>query len=87
MWKGQTHRAPLVDFGLVSSFSAAGLGTSVESSVRGFFLLVSVKPLTREGGRFPIVSGGEKDIFSVGGVPMVSDPCEEGEGRLFGRGR
>lgn len=84
---GRSHRAPLVDFGLGSSLSAAGLAPSVGSSVRGLFLLVSPGPLAREGGRFPIASGGEKDIFSVGGVPMVSDPCEDGDERLFGRER
>ena len=46
----------------------------MKSSVRGFFLVESPVPLTREGGRFPVTSGGEKDMFSVGGVPMVSDP-------------
>ena len=46
----------------------------MESSVRAFFLLESPSPLTMEDGRFPLGRGGEKDIFSVGGVPMVSDP-------------
>lgn len=85
--EGSSHRAPLVDFGFGSSFSAAGLGSSVESSVRAFFLLGLPVPPTSEGGRFPLVSGGEKDIISVGGVPMVSDPWEEGEDRLWGRER
>lgn len=55
--------------------------------MRGFFLVVSPRPLTREDGRFPLVLGGEKDIFSAGGVQMVSDPWEEGEERLWGRAR
>jgi hypothetical protein len=42
--------------------------------MRAFFRLESPKPLRREGGRFPLVSGGEKDMVSAGGVPMVSDP-------------
>ena len=50
--------------------------------MRAFFL-ESPGP-TREGGRFPLGRGGEKDIFSVGGVPMVSDPWEDGEERLWG---
>lgn len=46
----------------------------MDSSVRAFFPVGSPRLLTKEDGRFPLVLGGEKDMLSVGGVPMVSDP-------------
>lgn len=62
-----------------------GLRISDNSSSLRAFLTASL-PLAvdiADAGRFPLALEDEEPvgyICSVGGVPMVSDPCEEGEG-------
>lgn len=71
-------REPLVGFALVSSLSAVGLCDSDASSFRGFFLLSPFE--MDDAGRFPLrFDDDEGYMCSVGGVPRVSEPWEEGE--------
>lgn len=74
-------------FALVSSaFSVAGLCASPSSSFRALFRL-SVLPKA-EAGRLPLRFGGVGNaIASTGGVPRVSEPCDEGDDRLVGKAR
>lgn len=74
-----TNREPRV--GLVfSSFSTVGLRSSRSTSLRGFFLLsLPLTVDTEEEGRFPFMLEDDGYICSVGGVPIVSDPCDEGD--------
>jgi hypothetical protein len=53
-----------------------GLWDSSSSSLRAFFLLSLPLPLTDGAGRFLT---DMKAADSVGGVPKVSEPPEEGE--------
>lgn len=69
-----TYREPLVGFAF-SSFSAVGLRTSESPSLRAFFL----ESLPDGAGLLPLPLDDVGNMCSVGGVPMVSDPCEEGE--------
>lgn len=76
-----TNRDPRVGFALTSSFSATGLWMSDSSSLRSFLRLsFMVLFEIEEEGRFPL-RFEEEDGYacSVGGVPIVSEPWEEGE--------
>ena len=63
---------------LTSSFSAVGLRVSESSSFLAFFLL---SILFEEDGLLPFTLEEEAGyiMISVGGVPIVSEPCEEGD--------
>lgn len=65
---------------LTSSFSAAGLWVSESSSFLAFFLL---SILFEDDGLLPFTLEDEAGLryimISVGGVPIVSEPCDEGE--------
>lgn len=68
-------REPRVGFALTSSFSAIGLCESDPSSFRAFFLLSFMVLLEMDDeGRFPLRFEEEGYIWSVGGVPIVSEP-------------
>lgn len=73
-----TDREPRVGFALTSSFSADVLGPS-PSSCLVFFRLSSV---IEDEGRLPLTLVPCSEYCSIGGVPMVSEPCEDGEERL-----
>ena len=45
---------------------------------------LSLVMLLEEAGRFPLAFE-LKEMVSLGGVPTVSEPCEDGEERLAGR--
>ena len=62
---------------LTSSFSAAGLIVSESSSFLAFFLL---SILFEEDGLLPFtLEEAGYIMISVGGVPIVSEPCDEGD--------
>lgn len=77
---------PLVGFALTSSVLVEGsLGPSPLSSVRAFLRLSIVLSLAREdAGRFPFMLCGTGYAISIGGVPIVSEPFDDGEERLRG---
>ena len=78
---GATYREPRVGFALdPSPFSVPGLWASPSSSCRGR-LLRSFVMLLEEAGRLPL-GLPLKEMVSLGGEPMVSEPCDEGEERL-----
>ena len=58
-----------------------GLWASPSSSCRGRLLRPSFVMLLDEAGRLPLRLE-LKEMVSLGGVPMVSEPCEEGDERL-----
>ena len=74
-----TDRDPRVGFALTSSFSLDALGPSPSSSFRDFFRLSSVM---EDEGRLPFTFMPWREYCSIGGVPMASDPCEDGDDRL-----
>jgi hypothetical protein len=76
-----TNREPLVGLAFVSSLSAEGLWASDSSSFRDFFLLSTVPLDIEDAGRFPFTFADDDDGYmcSVGGVPSVSEPCDEGD--------
>jgi hypothetical protein len=75
-----TDREPLVGLAFPSSFSVRGLWLSESSSFRDFFQLSLLPSASRAAGRFPLIFDGY-DMCSddVGGVPIVSEPCDEGD--------
>ena len=74
----KTHLEPRVGFALISSLSAIGLWVSDPSSLRAFFLLSFLE--MDDEGRFPFRFEEEEGYMcSVGGVPIVSEPWEDGE--------
>ena len=61
-----------------------GLCASPSSSGRSLLLLLPM--LLEDTGRLPLAFP-EMEIVSLGGVPTVSEPCEEGDERLAERVR
>ena len=75
----ETDREPRVGLAF-SSLSAAGLAGLDSSSLRALFLLSALMVDITEAGRLPLtLDEPEPYMWSAGGVPIVSEPLDEGE--------